>query len=103
MVNPPHQTGLAEDTVDLGFTSDTYHHFEYPQAMLALIYRSLRPGGELAVIDFERIPGRSSPWIPSHVRTGKATVIRENEAARFELTKEIPLLRDNTMLRFRRP
>lgn len=103
VVNPPDRTGLPEGSVDLVFTSDTYHHFEHPQAMLASIYRSLRPGGELVVIDFECIPGVSSPWVLAHVRAGKQTVIREIEAAGFTLVEEIPLLRHNSMLRFRRP
>lgn len=103
VVNPPDRTGLPEGSVDLVFTSDTYHHFEHPQAMLASIRQSLRHGGELVVIDFERIPGVSSPWILAHVRAGKQTVIREIEAAGFTLVEEIPLLRYNYMLRFRRP
>lgn len=103
VVNPPDRTGLPDGSVDLVFTSDTYHHFEHPQAMLASIRQSLRPGGELVVIDFERIPGVSSPWILAHVRAGKQTVIREIEAAGFTLVEEIPLLRYNYMLRFRRP
>jgi predicted methyltransferase len=103
IVNPPDQSGLPEASVDLVFTSDTYHHFEYPQSMLASIHRALRPGGSLVIIDFERIPGVSSAWVMSHVRAGKETVIREVEAAGFRLEKEIPLLRQNYMLRFRRP
>jgi len=71
--------------------------------MLASIHRALRPGGSLVIIDFERIPGVSSAWVMNHVRAGKETVIREVEAAGFRLEKEIPLLRQNYMLRFRRP
>ncbi len=103
IVNPPDSSGLGEASVDLVFTSDTYHHFEYPQSMLASIHRALRPGGSLVIIDFERIPGVSSAWVLSHVRAGKETVIGEVEAAGFRLEKEIPLLRQNYMLRFRRP
>lgn len=103
IVNPPDRSGLAEASVDLVFTSDTYHHFEYPQSMLASLHRAIRPGGSLVIVDFERIPGVSSPWIMGHVRAGKETVIREVETAGFHLEKEIPLLRQNYMLRFRRP
>lgn len=102
VVNPPDQTGLSPASVDLVFTSDTYHHFEYPASMLASIRQALRPGGQLVVVDFERIPGVSSPWVLAHVRADKATVIREVEAAGFRLLEEVPLLRQNYMLRFRR-
>lgn len=71
--------------------------------MLASIHRALRPGGSLVMIDFDRIPGLSTPWILTHVRAGKQTARREFEAAGFTLVEEIPLLRYNYMLRFRRP
>jgi predicted methyltransferase len=102
VVNPPDRTGLPAASVDLVFSSDTYHHFEYPASMLASIRQALRPGGQLVIVDFERIPGVSSPWILAHVRADKATVIREVEAAGFRLLGEIPLLRQNYMLRFQR-
>lgn len=94
---------LPEAGVDLVFTCDTYHHFEYPQAMLASLRQALKPGGRLVVIDYERIPGRSSAWVLGHVRAGRETVIAEVEAAGFQLLRSHPLLRDNFFLEFRRP
>jgi len=94
---------LPEASVDLVFTCDTYHHFEYPQAMLASLRQALKPGGRLVVIDYERIPGRSSAWVLGHVRAGRETVIAEVEAAGFRLLRSHPLLRDNFFLEFRRP
>ena len=93
---------LAPGSVDLVFTSDTYHHFEYPQDMLTSIHRALTPGGSLVVVDYQRIPGKSSAWILDHVRAGKEAVIAEIEAAGFRLVEDRPLLRDNYFLRFRR-
>lgn len=94
---------LPAGTVDLVFTSDTYHHFEYPQAMLASLHAALRPGGRLVVIDYERIPGRSNPWILGHVRAGRETVVAEIEAAGFSLLRSHDFLRENFFLEFRRP
>ena len=83
------------------FACDTYHHFEYPQATLASIRRALRPGGTLVVVDFERIPGKTRPWLLDHVRCGKGQVIAEIAAAGFELVEEVPLgLEENYFLRF---
>lgn len=95
---------LKPDSVDAAFVCDTYHHFEYPQSMLASLRSALKPNGLLAIIDFERIPGVSSDWVMGHVRAGKATVIKEVEAAGFKLEKEVQGtgLEENYMLRFRK-
>jgi predicted methyltransferase len=89
--------------VDLIFVCDTYHHFEYPQAMLASLHAALKPGGRLAVIDYEKIPGRSSAWVMGHVRAGREAVIAEIEAAGFRLHKSHALLRDNFFVEFQKP
>jgi len=94
---------LPANTLDLIFTSDTYHHFEYPQAMLASLRAALKPGGRLIVIDYEKIPGRSSAWVMGHVRADRATVIAEITAAGFVLARTHDLLRDNYFLEFSRP
>jgi ubiquinone/menaquinone biosynthesis C-methylase UbiE len=96
------KTFLPPESVDLAFLSDTYHHFEYPLKMMGSIYQALRPGGTLIVIDFQRIQGRSSPWVLSHVRAGKETVIQEIGTAGFQFIGEEPFLRENYFLRFRK-
>ncbi|TVQ88223.1 MAG: class I SAM-dependent methyltransferase [Chromatiaceae bacterium] len=100
--NDPRSVQLPEASVDLIFSADTYHHFEFPRAMLASIHRVLRPNGVLALIDFHRIPGISSPWIMGHVRAGREQVIAEVEAAGFELWDEPLTLQSNYFLRFRK-
>ncbi len=103
VVNDQQGTGLKPESLDLAFLCDTYHHFEYPRSMLASIHASLRPGGDLVVIDFERIAGVSSGGVMSHVRGGREEVIEEIEAAGFELVEQRPeLLRRNYYLRFRK-
>jgi predicted methyltransferase len=94
---------LPPASVDLVFVCDTYHHFEYPQAMLASLHAALKPGGRLAVIDYEKIPGRSSAWVMGHVRAGREKVIAEIEAAGFRLHKSHALLRENFFVEFVRP
>ena len=96
---------LATASVDLAFVCDTYHHFEYPQSTLASLYEAIRPGGSLVIVDFERIPGTSPDWLLEHVRAGKQVFTREIETAGFELEAELTVegLRDNYVLRFRRP
>ena len=95
---------LPPGSVDLVFTCDTYHHFEYPRSMLASIHRALRPGGWLVVVDFDRVPGVSREWILGHIRAGKDEVSSEITAAGFVLVDELEVegLRENYVLRFRR-
>lgn len=100
ILGTPTDPRLPAGSVDLVFTSDAYHHFEFPTAMLRSIRESLRPGGTLVVMDFQRVPGVSSDWILTHVRAGKETVVKEIEAAGFELIEDKPFLRDNYFLRF---
>lgn len=93
---------LPPASVDVVFTCDTYHHFEYPSSTLASIHRALRPGGSFVVVDFERIPGVSREWILGHVRCGKETVIEEVTAAGFRFAGEVEIsgLRENYFVRF---
>lgn len=94
---------LPEDSIDLAFLCDTYHHFEYPQASLASIHKALRPDGELVLIDFKRIPGESSEWIMGHVRAGQEVFESEIEKAGFEKISEVEgLLTENYFVRFRK-
>ncbi|MGE0481126.1 MAG: class I SAM-dependent methyltransferase [Phycisphaerae bacterium] len=96
---------LPAGSVDVAFSIDTYHHFEYPQSTLASIRKSLRPGGQWIVVDFERIPGVSSEWILNHVRAGREAVIAEIQAAGFKLVSqgnEAAFLRQNYFLRFQK-
>jgi len=100
IVNNQTDTRLPPGSVDLAFVCDTYHHFEQPRAMLASIHHALKSGGALVVIDFERIEGKSSPWVLGHVRAEKKSVIQEMEAAGFRLVADEKLLKDNFFLRF---
>jgi SAM-dependent methyltransferase len=95
---------LPPASVDLVFICDTYHHFEYPRTTLGSIHEALRPGGEMVVVDFERIPGKSRPFIIDHVRAGREVFIAEIEAAGFDLVTvhDAPFLEENYVLRFRR-
>lgn len=102
VVNQQTTTDLAPASVDLVFVCDTYHHFEYPQAMLASIREALMPGGVLALIDYRREPGVSAPWILTHVRADRHTVIDEVTQAGLDLIGEPLKLRDNFFVRFRK-
>jgi ubiquinone/menaquinone biosynthesis C-methylase UbiE len=94
---------LPENAVDLVFICDTYHHFEFPLKTMASIYRSLKKGGKVVVVDFKREEGVSTDWILKHVRAGKEVVIREIEQCGLILEDQPELLEENYVLRFRKP
>jgi SAM-dependent methyltransferase len=95
---------LPHGSVDVVLMCDTYHHFEHPAEMMRSIHDALRPGGRLAVIDFERIPGKSREWVLGHVRAGKEVFRREIESAGFTYLDEVQIdgFRENYFLRFER-
>ncbi len=90
---------LALDRV---FLCDTYHHFEYPHEMLASLHRALKPGGELVLVDFRRVPGESSEWVLNHVRAGEEVFTAEIEAAGFQKVGRADFPRENYLVRFRK-
>lgn len=97
-------TELPEGAVDVVFVCDTYHHFEHHEEMLRSIHSALRKGGQLVVIDFERIPGKTAEWLLEHVRAGKEKFKKEIEQAGFRFQEEVkfPAFRQNYFLRFKK-
>lgn len=95
--------GLPAGSVDVVFICDTYHHFEFPQQMMASIHKALKPGGRVVVIDFIRIPGKSSDWVLNHVRAGQEVVEKEITEAGFKKVDEVEdLLKENYLIVFER-
>lgn len=95
---------LQPDSVDLVFICDTYHHFESPSSTMRSIRAALRDDGQLVVVDFERIPGKTSKGMMEHVRAGKEVFLQEILDAGFELVTEhdVAELEENYVLRFRK-
>jgi ubiquinone/menaquinone biosynthesis C-methylase UbiE len=87
------RTNLPEACCDALFSRMVYHHLTDPAAINTDIFRALRPGGRLVVIDFE--PGGIMDWIgrPETAAchgghgTPKGTVLKEVTAAGFQLIR----------------
>ena len=95
---------LPENSIDLAFICDVYHHFEHPQDSLKSLFRALKSGGMVVLIDFIRIPGRSSAFVMGHVRAGQEVFEKEITDAGFEKTgEEKGILLENYFVRFRKP
>jgi len=53
-----HETKLPDGCCDAIMMADVYHHLTDPSSMTASLFKSVRPGGRLAVVDFA-----PSPWL----------------------------------------
>jgi SAM-dependent methyltransferase len=97
-------TGLADASQDVILSVNTFHHFADPAVMLADMRRALKPGGQLAIVDFDR----DSPKATDHQREmapmDMAAHVRMIEAAGFRLVEDVQGtgLTQNFLLRFER-
>ena len=80
---------LPDGAVDVVLALDVYHHFDYPEKMLAAIRQSLKPEGRLVVVEYykrpEAMPGGRAM---NHIRLDMPDVIKEIEANHFHLLSE---------------
>lgn len=94
-------TELPENSVDVAFICDTYHHFEYPQKTMTSLRKALKPDGRLYVLDFKRIEGVSKEWTMSHVRAGQEVFEAEIAEAGFRKVGEVKdIVEENYMVIF---
>jgi ubiquinone/menaquinone biosynthesis C-methylase UbiE len=97
----PDSVNLPPNSVDVAFICDTYHHFEFPEKTMLSLHRALKPGGRVIVVDFHRIPGKSSDWVLGHVRAGQDVVEKEIASCGFKKTDEVKdLLKENYLVVF---
>ena len=86
---------LPEGKFDRVLVLDVYHHFDYPEPMLAGIHKALKPDGKLVIVEYYKnetaMPnGRAL----THIRLNKPDVIKEVEANRFHLVSESEHIKD---------
>jgi ubiquinone/menaquinone biosynthesis C-methylase UbiE len=91
----PDNCSLPENACDAVYMRGVYHHLTDPEAMGASLWRALRPGGTLAVIDF---PPRKllSLWTPKGIPSDRgghgirhALVTEELERVGFEAMRTL--------------
>jgi ubiquinone/menaquinone biosynthesis C-methylase UbiE len=80
---------LPEGQVDMELVLDAYHHFDYPDKMLAALRKALKPDGKLVVVDYYKREGAMpNGRALTHIRLDMPDVIKEIEANRFHLIME---------------
>ena len=87
---------LPDESIDVAFICDTYHHFEFPAKTMQSIHRALKPGGQVVLIDFHRIEGVSREWVMGHVRAGQEVFVEEITKAGFRVVEEKPDMLDES-------
>ena len=88
---------LPPTGVDLVFTVNTYHHFENRVDYFHKLRKYLRPGGRIAVIDFDRRAWFEGMW--KHY-TPAEFIKREMEQAGYGLKRELTFLDRQSFLIF---
>jgi ubiquinone/menaquinone biosynthesis C-methylase UbiE len=80
---------LPEGQLDVVLVLDVYHHFDYPEKMLAAISKSLKPEGKLVIVEYyKREEAMANKRALTHIRLDMPDVIKEIEANQFHLISE---------------
>ena len=80
---------LPEGQVDVALALDVYHHFDYPEKMLAAIHKALRPAGRLVIVEYyKRESAMPNGRALTHIRLDMPDLIKEVEANHFHLIME---------------
>lgn len=87
---------LPEGGVDVALALDSYHHYDYPEKMLAGIRQGLKPGGKLVVVEYYK----SKRAMPNgraleHIRLDAPDLIKEIEANGFRLESKREHVKDS--------
>jgi ubiquinone/menaquinone biosynthesis C-methylase UbiE len=83
---------LPAAALDAELVLDVYHHFDYPDKMLANLARGLKPMGHLVIVDFYKKDR------PDHIRLEREDVIKEIEANGFRLLSKVDKTGNNQYL-----
>ncbi len=82
-------TKLPASCCDLVLALDSYHHFDYPDAMLASIGKALRPGGRLAIVDYyKREEAMPNGRAMQHIRLDADGVVKEVESYGWRVVRQ---------------
>ncbi|HWC97880.1 MAG TPA: methyltransferase domain-containing protein [Candidatus Sulfopaludibacter sp.] len=86
---------LPEGKMDQVLVLDAYHHFDYPEKMLASIHKSLKPDGRLVIVEYyKRQAAMPNGRALTHIRLDMPDVIKEVEANHFHLVEEKERIRN---------
>ena len=80
---------LPENGVDVVLGLDTYHHWNYPEKMLAALHTELRDGGRLVIVEYYKRPdAMPGGHAMQHIRLDAPDIIKEIESNHFRLVSQ---------------
>jgi len=80
---------LEAHSVDAILALDSYHHYNYPEKMLAGFRQALREGGRLFIVEYYKRPGAMNGGdAVKHIRLDEPDLVKEVEANGFHLVSE---------------
>lgn len=94
----PDDARLAPASVDLVFTSNTYHHLQDRVAYFERLAAALAPGGRVAIVEFRESPS----WVGGHHATSEEEIEREMTAAGYRRVARHDFLERQSFLVFER-
>jgi arsenite methyltransferase len=77
---------LMDGSIDRFFICETWHHIQNQTQYLTLMKKMLKPGGQVIVIDFQKRDLPVGP--PDEMKVAREDVVRQFQAAGFQLEKE---------------
>jgi predicted methyltransferase len=80
---------LPAGSVDVILALDSYHHYNYPEKMLAAFAQALRDGGRLVVVEYYKRPNAMPGGdAVKHIRLDEPDLVREIESHGFRKVSE---------------
>jgi len=90
ILSDPDDPFLPDASIDLFFLCDTWHHIEHQPEYLALMKRMLKPGGRVAMVDFQKRDLPVGP--PVEMKIAREDLLRQMESNGFRLVREYTFL-----------
>ncbi len=92
---------LAPASLDLVFICDTWHHIGNHVRYLGLLEKTLRPGGRVVIVDYQKRETPVGP--PLEIRLSRESVVKEFEQSGWRLVQEPTFLPYQYFLAFSPP
>jgi len=96
----PEYTGIATETVDVAFICNVYHHVRDRATWVRDVYRILKPGGRVVLIDFYKRP---TPGPPLSMRIPEDQARQEWVAGGFRHVETLTFLPYQYMMILEKP
>lgn len=91
-------TKLPDGSVDLVFTVNTFHHFEERPSYFRNLKRVLRPGGRVAVIEFDGSHGLFVRWSGHY--SEREGLLSDMAAAGYRVSEDLDFLERQSFIVF---